>query len=93
MEEPLLSKNNNRFVLFPIKHQRVWDYYKKHQQAFWTAEEIDFSADKQDWETLSEPEREFISHVLAFFAGSDGIVFENINCNFAEEIQRLADRK
>jgi ribonucleoside-diphosphate reductase beta chain len=87
MEEPLLSKNNNRFVLFPIKHQRVWDYYKKHQQAFWTAEEIDFASDMSDWETLSYNEKTFIENILAFFAGSDGIVFENINNNFAEEIQ------
>ena len=87
MTEPLLDKLENRFVLFPIKYHDVWAAYKKHQQAFWTAEEIDFSADKQDWESLNSDEREFISHVLAFFAGSDGIVFENINCNFAEEIQ------
>ncbi len=85
--EPLLDKLENRFVLFPIKYHDVWAAYKNHQHAFWTAEEIDFSADKQDWESLTPDEREFISHVLAFFAGSDGIVFENISLNFAEEIQ------
>ena len=87
MEEPLISKVSNRFVLFPIKYQKIWEYYKKHVQAFWTAEEIDFSADISDWESLSDNEKTFIEHVLAFFAGSDGIVFENINNNFAEEIQ------
>jgi ribonucleoside-diphosphate reductase beta chain len=87
MEEPLLCKNNNRFVLFPIKYQRVWEYYKHHEQAFWTAEEIDFASDISDWETLSYDEKTFIENILAFFAGSDGIVFENINNNFAKEIQ------
>lgn len=87
MEEPLISKVSNRFVLFPIKYQEIWEYYKKHERAFWTAEEIDFSADISDWESLSDNEKTFIEHVLAFFAGSDGIVFENINNNFAEEIQ------
>jgi ribonucleoside-diphosphate reductase beta chain len=87
MEELLTNKVNNRFVLFPIKYQKIWEFYKKHQQAFWTAEEIDFSSDMSDWETLTENERTFIENTLAFFAGSDGIVFENINNNFAEEIQ------
>jgi len=87
MEEFLTQKVNNRFVLFPIKHQSIWEFYKKHVQAFWTAEEIDFSADMSDWESLSNDEREFIENILAFFAGSDGIIFENINNNFAEEIQ------
>lgn len=87
MSEILTDPVNNRFVLFPIKYQEIWSFYKKHQQAFWTAEEIDFSSDISDWETLTENERIFIENTLAFFAGSDGIVFENINNNFAEEIQ------
>lgn len=85
--EPLLEKQQNRFVLYPIQHGEVWEYYKKQMTAFWTAEEIDFSADLNDWEELNENEKHLIENVLAFFAGSDGIVFENINNNFAEEIQ------
>ena len=87
MEEPLLSHNSRRFVLFPIKHNSIWDFYKKQERAFWTAEEIDFSADLNDWESLDQNTRTLVENVLAFFAGSDGIIFENINNNFAEEIQ------
>lgn len=85
--EPLLDDVNNRFVLYPIKWVSVWEAYKKHQQAFWTAEEIDFAADISDWEILSDEEKYFISNILSFFAGSDGIVFENISINFIEEIK------
>lgn len=85
--EPLLNEVNNRFVLLPIVWQDVWKAYKKHQQAFWTAEEIDFAADLPDWNKLSDDEKYFISHILSFFAGSDGIVFENIKINFIEEVQ------
>ena len=85
--EPLLEKRNNRFVLFPIQYQPIWEYYKRQQVAFWTAEEIDFSADLSDWKSLNYQERTLIENVLAFFAGSDGIIFENINNNFADEIQ------
>lgn len=85
--EPLLNEVNNRFVLLPIVWQDVWKAYKKHQQAFWTAEEIDFAADLPDWNKLSNNEKFFISHILSFFAGSDGIVFENIKINFIEEVQ------
>ena len=85
--EPLLKKSNRRFVLFPIEYPKVWEMYNHQLQAFWTAEEIDFSADIQDWESLLPQEKEFLENILAFFAGSDGIIFENINCNFAEEIQ------
>jgi ribonucleotide reductase beta subunit family protein with ferritin-like domain len=85
--EPLLQKNKNRFVLFPIKYPLIWDMYKKQKRAFWTAEEIDFSADLNDWNSLKPEEQNLIENILAFFAGSDGIVFENINNNFAEEIQ------
>ena len=85
--EPLTEKQNNRFVLYPIKYKDIWAYYKKQITAFWTAEEIDFSADLNDWEQLDANEKYLIENVLAFFAGSDGIVFENINNNFAEEIQ------
>jgi ribonucleoside-diphosphate reductase beta chain len=85
--EPLLEKRNNRFVLFPIQYQPIWNYYKRQQVAFWTAEEIDFSADLTDWKSLNDNERTLIENILAFFAGSDGIIFENINNNFADEIQ------
>lgn len=87
-EEPLLRENNNRFVLFPIEHHDIWDFYKKSEASFWTAEEIDLSADLVDWETkLSDDERFFIKHVLAFFAASDGIVNENLAVNFLSEVQ------
>ena len=72
--EPLLQENPHRFVLFPIQHNDIWRMYKKAEASFWTAEEIDLSADAADWERLSETEQHFISHVLAFFAASDGIV-------------------
>ncbi len=85
--EPLLNEANNRFVLYPIVWTEVWKAYKVHQQAFWTAEEIDFSSDISDWEKLNDSEKHFISNVLSFFAGSDGIVFENISINFIEEIK------
>ena len=85
--EPILTPTINRFSVFPIKHQHLWSLYKKAQMSNWTAEEIDFSKDMDDWHGLNENEQHFIKYVLAFFAGSDGIVFENINKNFADEIQ------
>ena len=85
--EPILTPSNDRFTTFPIKYNDLWDMYKRAQGSFWTAEEIDFSKDMADWETLSDDERHFITTILAFFAASDGIVFENINNNFAKEVQ------
>lgn len=85
--EPILSETSNRYVLQPIVWTKVWEAYKKHQQAFWTAEEIDFPADTTDWEKLNENEQFFISNVLSFFAGSDGIIFENLSINFIDEIK------
>ena len=85
--EPILKENNDRFVLFPIKHDDIWSFYKKAEASFWTAEEIDLSQDLKDWEKLSDGERHFISHVLAFFAASDGIVNENLAENFISEVQ------
>ncbi len=87
LEEPLLEQNKNRFVLFPIEYDDIWQMYKQEEASFWTAEEIDLSADLQDWERLSDGERHFISHVLAFFAASDGIVNENLAQNFLEQVQ------
>ncbi|HLP34401.1 MAG TPA: ribonucleotide-diphosphate reductase subunit beta [Amoebophilaceae bacterium] len=86
-DEPLLQENKNRFVLFPIEHQDIWSFYKQAEASFWTAEEIDLSQDLKDWEGLNDGERHFISHVLAFFAASDGIVNENLVQNFADEVQ------
>lgn len=85
--EPMLLPTLNRFTVFPIEHEHLWNLYKKAQMSNWTAEEIDVSRDMDDWKTLSDNERHFIKYVLAFFAGSDGIVFENINNNFADEVQ------
>ncbi len=85
--EPILKENNNRFVLFPIEHDDIWSYYKKAEASFWTAEEIDLGQDLKDWDTLTEDERHFIKHVLAFFAASDGIVNENLAENFVSEVQ------
>lgn len=85
--EPILSETSNRYVLQPIVWTKVWEAYKKHQQAFWTAEEIDFPADIPDWEKLNKDEQFFISNVLSFFAGSDGIIFENLSINFIDEIK------
>jgi ribonucleoside-diphosphate reductase subunit M2 len=84
--EPLLQENPHRFVLFPIHYNDIWWMYKKAKASFWTAEEIDLSADLPDWVGLSDTERHFISHVLAFFAASDGIVNENLSSNFAPEV-------
>ena len=85
--EPMLLPTLSRFTVFPIKHENLWSLYKKAQMSNWTAEEIDFSKDMDDWNGLSDNEKHFIKYILAFFAGSDGIVFENINNNFADEIQ------
>jgi ribonucleoside-diphosphate reductase beta chain len=86
--EPILRENKDRFVLFPIKHSEIWDFYKKAEASFWTAEEIDLSFDLSDWnEKLNDNERHFIKHVLAFFAASDGIVNENLAVNFMNEVQ------
>lgn len=87
LEEPILSENKDRFVLFPIQHNDIWEYYKKAEASFWTAEEIDLSHDLKDWADLNDGERHFISHVLAFFAASDGIVNENLAENFLSEVQ------
>mgnify|MGYP003685739521 FL=1 len=85
--EYLLTENENRFVLFPIKHNKIWDMVKKQQACFWIAEEIDLSKDIEDWNKLNNNERHFIKNILAFFAGSDGIVLENLVLNFFSEIQ------
>ncbi|MGZ4033438.1 MAG: ribonucleoside-diphosphate reductase small subunit [Bacteroidia bacterium] len=86
--EPILKENKDRFVLFPIKHNNIWEMYKKAEASFWTAEEIDLNPDLQDWDNkLNDDEKHFIKHVLAFFAASDGIVNENLAVNFMNEVQ------
>jgi ribonucleoside-diphosphate reductase subunit M2 len=84
--EPLLQINPNRFILFPIHHEDIWKMYKQAEASFWTAEEIDLTSDLQDWYNLSPNERHFVSHVLAFFAASDGIVNKNLSGNFATKV-------
>ena len=87
-DEPILKENKDRFVLFPIKHNNIWEMYKKAEASFWTAEEIDLNPDLQDWDNkLNDDEKHFIKHVLAFFAASDGIVNENLAVNFMNEVQ------
>ncbi|HKR05518.1 MAG TPA: ribonucleoside-diphosphate reductase small subunit [Bacteroidia bacterium] len=85
--EILLEENKDRFVLLPIKYPAIWEMYKKHEQSFWTAEEIDLHPDLKDWGKINDDERHFIKHVLAFFAASDGIVNENLAVNFMKEVQ------
>ena len=86
--EPILTENKNRFVIFPIKHHDIWEWYKKMEASFWTAEEIDLSQDLNDWNNkLNHDEKYFIKHILAFFAASDGIVNENLAENFVNEVQ------
>ena len=88
MVEPILKENKDRFVIFPIKHHDLWEWYKKCEASFWTAEEIDLHQDLTDWKTkLNDDERFFIKHILAFFAASDGIVNENLAENFVNEVQ------
>src|SRR6202789_4211059 len=85
--EVLLRENKERFVILPINYPKIWEMYKKHEASSWTAEEIDLSSDTKDWASLSDGERHFVSHVLAFFAASDGIVNENLAVNFMSEVQ------
>jgi ribonucleoside-diphosphate reductase beta chain len=87
LEEPILKENKDRFVLFPIRQHEIWKFYKQAEASFWTAEEIDLSQDLKDWENLNDGERHFITHVLAFFAASDGIVNENLAEHFVSEVQ------
>lgn len=87
MAEKLLINNPNRYVVFPVQHYDIWDMFQKHRQAFWTESEIDLTSDLKDWNNLNDNERHFIKHVLAFFAGSDGIVLENLGLRFFSEVQ------
>ncbi|KAK3440892.1 hypothetical protein EUGRSUZ_B01150 [Eucalyptus grandis] len=86
-EEPLLKEQKQRFCMFPIRYKPLWEMYKKAEASFWTAEEVDLSQDLQHWEALTSSEKHFISHVLAFFAASDGIVLENLAARFLNDVQ------
>jgi ribonucleoside-diphosphate reductase beta chain len=85
--ELLLRENKDRFVILPIKYPAIWEMYKKAEASFWTAEEIDLSDDQKHWDNMNPGERHFVSHILAFFAASDGIVNENLAVNFMSEVQ------
>ncbi|XP_033120953.1 ribonucleoside-diphosphate reductase subunit M2 B-like [Anneissia japonica] len=86
-DEPLLRDNPRRFVILPIQYPDIWKMYKKAEASFWTVEEVDLSKDLVHWESLKDGEKHFISHVLAFFAASDGIVNENLVERFMQEVQ------
>lgn len=85
--DPILTPSDKRFVVFPIKYNAIWEQYKNHVAVFWTAEELDFAPDLSDWDKLNKDEKHFISHILAFFAASDGIVNENLAMRFYNEVQ------
>lgn len=87
MSEPLLDQGNDRFVLFPIQYDDVWEMYKKAVASFWTAEEIDLYPDLEDWNKLNEQEKHYIKYILAFFSASDGIVNENLSLRFYNDVQ------
>lgn len=87
IQEPLLQETEARFVIFPIKYPDIWRFYKQAVASFWTIEEVDLSKDLKDWEKLTKDEKHFVSHVLAFFAASDGIVNENLVERFSQEVQ------
>lgn len=85
--EPLLMDNPDRYVMFPIQDNEIWDMYKKQEECFWRVEEIDFSKDMAHWDTLTDGEKHFVKMILAFFAASDGIVLENLGMRFMSEVQ------
>ena len=87
VSEPLLTPDDKRFVMFPIKDEDIWKMYKKQVECFWRAEEIDLSKDAKDWDSLQQEEKFFISMILAFFAASDGIVLENLATRFMNDVQ------
>jgi ribonucleotide reductase beta subunit family protein with ferritin-like domain len=87
MSEPLLTENTGRFVIFPIVYTDIWESFQNHRKAFWVESEIDLVGDLPHWEKLSDSEKHFIIHVIAFFAASDGIVVENLAARFLKEVQ------
>lgn len=87
VSEPILTPDDNRFVMFPIKHDDIWKMYQTQVECFWRPEEIDLSKDTKDWESLNADEQYFLSMILAFFAASDGIVLENLAMRFMNDVQ------
>jgi ribonucleotide reductase beta subunit family protein with ferritin-like domain len=87
VSEPLLQPDDNRFVMFPIKYDDIWQMYKKQVDCFWRAEEIDLTKDLNHWDSLTAEEKYFLSMILAFFAASDGIVLENLGLRFMNDVQ------
>ncbi|XP_057524533.1 ribonucleoside-diphosphate reductase small chain A [Amaranthus tricolor] len=87
VEEPILMEQSDRFCMLPVRYNRLWEMYKKAEASFWTAEEVDLSSDVQQWDQLSDSEKHFITHVLAFFAASDGIVLENLAARFLNDVK------
>ena len=85
--EPMLQENKDRFTLFPLQHHDLWKKYKDHCAVMWFAEEVDLSRDMAHWEKLTDNERYFIKNIIGFFAGSDGIVMENLSMRFTREVQ------
>ena len=85
--EPLLTPDDNRFVMFPIKDNDIWEMYKKSVDSFWVVQEVDLSKDLNDWEKLTNDEKQFIKMILAFFAASDGLVLENLAVRFMNDVQ------
>ena len=86
-KEPLLTPDDNRFVMFPIKHDDIWQMYQKQVECFWRPEEIDLTKDSIHWDSLNIDEKYYISMILAFFAASDGIVLENLASRFMRDVQ------
>ena len=87
INEPMLTEDDSRYVMFPIKDQDIWLMYKKQVECFWRVEEVDLSKDISSWNTLNDDEKFFIKHIIAFFAASDGIVSENLAMRFMSDIQ------
>jgi ribonucleoside-diphosphate reductase subunit M2 len=90
--EPLLKPDDSRFVMFPIQYNDIWEMYKKQVDCFWRPEEIDLSKDLNDWKTLTNDEQHFIKMIIAFFAGSDGLVLENLAARFMNDVQNSEAR-
>ena len=89
VSEEILNENNHRYVLFPLKYNKIFELYKKALASFWTVEEVDLSKDANDWDKLNDNEKHFIKNILAFFAGSDGIVLENLGIRFMQDVKIL----
>ena len=85
--EPILTENLDKYTMFPIEYPDIWEMYKRQVSLFWTVDEIDLSKDAKDWNTLTADEKFFVSHILAFFAASDGLVLENLAVRFLDEVQ------